>query len=89
MDEWKSEDCYCSSGIAGGEDKEQRQIRIGYSFLSNENSFRLDKLIHNNDRIKILDLLNQSKISGQCGFPLTNPQSGESVDYVPPPTVWE
>ena len=32
---------------------------------------------------KCYDLLNQYKIPGSCGFPLANPHSGESVDFVP------
>ena len=30
-----------------------------------------------------LNLLNQSKIPGHCGFALANPHSGESRDFVP------
>jgi hypothetical protein len=31
----------------------------------------------------ILDSLDKPKISGNCGFPLTNPHSGESVYSMP------
>jgi hypothetical protein len=31
----------------------------------------------------ILDWLNKPKIPGHCGFPLTNPHSGESLHFVP------
>jgi hypothetical protein len=43
----------------------------------------MHQLIHNNDGIKILDLLNQSKTPGRCGFPLANPHKGESLHFVP------
>ena len=41
--------------------------------------FQIHK-IFNHD---ILGLLDKSKIPGHCGFPLANPHSGESVDFVP------
>ena len=39
--------------------KEKHQIFTGYSFFMNENSFRLDNQIHNNDRIKIFRFAEQ------------------------------
>jgi hypothetical protein len=36
-----------------------------------------------------MDLLNKSKTSGPCGFPLTNLHLAESVDYGPSPKVLE
>ena len=32
--------------------------------------------------------LDKSKISGNCGFPLTNPQNGSSLDFVPNVASW-
>jgi hypothetical protein len=37
---------------------------------------------------KCEDLLDESKTPGWCGFPLTNPQFGESVDIVPNVVSW-
>jgi hypothetical protein len=54
MDEIKSEDC--GSDIAGEEHKEQRQIRIDFSFLNYQILFESSELIHNNDWIKMLRL---------------------------------
>jgi hypothetical protein len=45
--------------LAGG-DKKLRQIYKGSSFFKNQTSFRLDKLIHNNDGIKMLRFAKQT-----------------------------
>jgi len=45
--------------LAGG-DKKLRQIYKGSSFFNNQTSFRLDKLIHNNDGIKMLRFAEQT-----------------------------
>jgi len=47
-------------GRPAGWDKEPHQKFIGYSFLSNEISFKLDKLIQNIDSIKILRFAEQT-----------------------------
>ena len=47
---------------------------VGYSFSDDENSFRLAKPIHNNDRIKMLRFAGQIYSPSYCRFPLANPQ---------------
>jgi hypothetical protein len=43
-----------------GGDKELRQIFKGYSFLNNQTLFRLNKLILNSDKLKMIKLAEQT-----------------------------
>jgi len=47
-------------GWPAGREKEPHQIFKGYSFLNNQTLFRLDELIHNIDRIKMLRFAGQT-----------------------------
>jgi hypothetical protein len=47
------------------------------------NSVSLHFQIHQKVHLDILDSLNKPKASGNCGFPLANPQKGPSIDFVP------
>jgi len=44
-----------------------------------ESAFKSTKKLNHD----ILDLLNEPKLPGHCGFPLANLQSAESLHYVP------